>query len=56
MPHDHAGARTAPHESRVHRHHAPLRWSFLRVSAAQRLGGVVMLMALLWLAVVWALA
>ncbi len=51
MPHDHQHA---------HGHHAvhprpALRWSLLRISAGQRLGGAVALLGLLWLCVRWAL-
>jgi len=32
-----------------------LRWSLLRISAGQRLGGAAALLGLLWLCVRWAL-
>jgi hypothetical protein len=54
MPHDHSHAHPkGPHA------HAPrprLRPSLLRVSAAQRISGAGAILALLWLAVHWALA
>jgi hypothetical protein len=44
------------HDPGAHPHSHPIRAraSLLRLSAAQRLGGAVVLAALLWAAVLWA--
>lgn len=60
MPHDHhhthEGPHEAPHEHAAHGHRPALRWSLLRVSAGQRLGGAAALLGLLWICVRWALS
>jgi len=59
MPHDHSHAHHQEHEGHDHPAHGPrpaLRWSLLRISAGQRLGGAAALLGLLWLCVRWALA
>ncbi len=59
MPHDHSHARHQHHKGHDHPAHGPrpgLRWSLLRLSAGQRLGGAAALLGLLWLCVRWALA
>ncbi|MEN9709549.1 MAG: hypothetical protein RIQ68_1957 [Pseudomonadota bacterium] len=60
MPHDHHHAHEDHHgDHHGHQAHGPrpaLRWSLLRVSAGQRLGGAAALLGLLWLCVRWALA
>jgi hypothetical protein len=46
--------KTARADARSHRH--PGRFSLLRLSAAERLAGAAGVIALLWLAVYWALS
>jgi hypothetical protein len=45
---------TARADARAHRHSG--RFSLLRLSSAERLAGAAALIALLWLAVYWALS
>ena len=53
MPHDHHHP-----SNHTHQPHSAVRgsvdWSLLRVSAAQRMMGAALLLALLWLATGWA--
>lgn len=59
--HDHANHAHAHHDHHNHTHaarpasHVAARLSLLRMSAGQRLIGAVMLSAILWLGVWWAL-
>ncbi len=56
MPHDHHHPYKEHHEPHARGPRPALRWSLLRISAGQRLGGAAGLLGLLWLCVHWALA
>ena len=55
MPHDHQHPHGDHHEPHAHRPRPALRWSLLRISTGQRLGGAAALLVILWLCVRWAL-